>query len=541
MTPGTWTIEKIAFELERLEPPSPSVGWFCTYTPEEVLIAFGLCPVRIFGTGEHVREADAYLPTNLCPYVRSCLDGFLQGRYDSLAGVVMTTSCNAMCHLHSVWGGPLRQGPGGEGRDGTFFAHILDVPRILSEPAVEYYKFQVRRFIARCREFFAFSPPEDIAIPQDITIPPTISSPLESTARGGMRPCREGAHVGRLASSEDENPSCQGGAIFGIDAHAGGPAPSEDENTFGRGRSIFGIDDREKLRLWDAIRLCEETRALLHELYELRKLPNPPITGREALKIVKMAMSHDKRAFNQVMRQVVEAMRLGAVQEATAGAGTFRGKNLSIGGVREAPLGSPCNGKIAPCNEEIGMGVSTTATGTSTGAVRGKGRPRILVAGSLCPDAVIELIEDAGGLVVMDDLCAGLRYFWDGPTGEGEFPWKAGFTGGGAEQPGFGGGLDFDGDPVEYLARRYLWKPPCARMRDSAKRFELIWRLAGEFKIDGVVFYALKFCDPYLYDAPLLKSYLEKQHIPMLLLEGDYTAGSAGQLRTRIEAFLEML
>jgi benzoyl-CoA reductase/2-hydroxyglutaryl-CoA dehydratase subunit BcrC/BadD/HgdB len=63
----------------------------------------------------------------------------------------------------------------------------------------------------------------------------------------------------------------------------------------------------------------------------------------------------------------------------------------------------------------------------------------------------------------------------------------------------------------------------------------------AEFDVHGVICYTLKFCDTFLYDIPLLKKRLDAQNIPSLFLDSDYTPGTMGRLKTRIEAFLEML
>jgi benzoyl-CoA reductase/2-hydroxyglutaryl-CoA dehydratase subunit BcrC/BadD/HgdB len=57
----------------------------------------------------------------------------------------------------------------------------------------------------------------------------------------------------------------------------------------------------------------------------------------------------------------------------------------------------------------------------------------------------------------------------------------------------------------------------------------------------GVIYASLKFCDTYIYDYPQLKRFLDGEGIPVLRLESDYQDGHAGQLSTRIEAFVEML
>ena len=66
-------------------------------------------------------------------------------------------------------------------------------------------------------------------------------------------------------------------------------------------------------------------------------------------------------------------------------------------------------------------------------------------------------------------------------------------------------------------------------------------RLAKEYKADGVIHYNLQFCHTYANEAYLVEKRLEKEGIPVLRIETDYSSEDAGQLKTRIEAFLETL
>ncbi|MBI2932729.1 MAG: benzoyl-CoA reductase, bzd-type, subunit N [Planctomycetes bacterium] len=59
----------------------------------------------------------------------------------------------------------------------------------------------------------------------------------------------------------------------------------------------------------DAIRVCDENRALLEEIYGLRKDPHPPLTGREAMEMVLAGQLMDKREHNQLLRQALAALR----------------------------------------------------------------------------------------------------------------------------------------------------------------------------------------------------------------------------------------
>ena len=85
-------------------------------------------------------------------------------------------------------------------------------------------------------------------------------------------------------------------------------------------------------------------------------------------------------------------------------------------------------------------------------------------------------------------------------------------------------------------ARGLLSQFPCMRMEQASNRDELVRRCAGS--ADGIIYHTVQFCDNYAYEYAWLKDWLER---PMLLLETDYTRQSGGQVRTRIEAFLESL
>jgi bzd-type benzoyl-CoA reductase N subunit len=150
---------------------------------------------------------------------------------------------------------------------------------------------------------------------------------------------------------------------------------------------------------------------------------------------------------------------------------------------------------------------------------------RLMVVGGQVDDiAFIDLIENSGAWVVADDLCPGTREF---------FPDVA-----------------VTPDPIDGIAERYLRGIYCSRtfreMRGSyqeylEQRFGHIGRFAKDFKVDGVVLYIYKYCDPYGFDVPAMKSYIESAGIPVLYLEDEYSMSTIGRLRTRIQAFLEVL
>jgi benzoyl-CoA reductase/2-hydroxyglutaryl-CoA dehydratase subunit BcrC/BadD/HgdB len=65
--------------------------------------------------------------------------------------------------------------------------------------------------------------------------------------------------------------------------------------------------------------------------------------------------------------------------------------------------------------------------------------------------------------------------------------------------------------------------------------------LSKEYKVDGIILYVYKYCDPFGFEVPARKAYFDSLKIPVLYLVDEYSAGTIGRLRTRIQAFLEMI
>ena len=99
----------------------------------------------------------------------------------------------------------------------------------------------------------------------------------------------------------------------------------------------------------------------------------------------------------------------------------------------------------------------------------------------------------------------------------------------------------FSEDPLFCIAKYYLKREGCVRKRDFNSRIESIIKNYKNGNYKGVIIYNLKYCDPLTFYLPLIKDRLSKENIPTLIIDDDYTLGAKGQIRTRIEAFLEMV
>jgi len=222
-------------------------------------------------------------------------------------------------------------------------------------------------------------------------------------------------------------------------------------------------------KLRDAIKLYNRRRALLRELYELRKANPPLVSGTEITKVL------------------------------VAGMGI-------------------------PAAEHIELTQTFIAEVKKRPAPKADGLPRIFIWGNEIDDiAFIRLVEESGAHVVMDDLCTGSRFFWD------EVPETA--------------------DPLDGITTRYI-NIHCPRSNvpqtggreeDLENRYGYIRNFISDWQVNGVIFYIVRYCDTCELEGPDLREYLNSLKLPVLMIEDDYSTSTIGQLRTRIQAFLEMI
>ena len=144
-------------------------------------------------------------------------------------------------------------------------------------------------------------------------------------------------------------------------------------------------------------------------------------------------------------------------------------------------------------------------------------RARLMVMGGQLDDPeYIAVIESQGGLVVADRFCTGsIPHLTPVPESR---------------------------DPLTALARHVFARTDCPRMMgDFSGRIERIVNAVDEYRVDGVVIETIKFCDIWGYEAAAIVSALRERRIPVLRLEREYRLTGEGQLRTRIQAFLESM
>lgn len=151
-----------------------------------------------------------------------------------------------------------------------------------------------------------------------------------------------------------------------------------------------------------------------------------------------------------------------------------------------------------------------------------KDKPRIYIAGSpaIFPNLkIVSIVEEMGGVVVADESCAGDRNLYD-PVGNTENNLR---------------------DQIAAIASRYLAPCVCPSFTPNNDRLTAIHRMVSDHAVDGILYHVLKGCVVYDFEVHRVENALKDSGHPLLRIETDYTPEDVEQLRTRIEAFIEVL
>ncbi|MDP2914697.1 MAG: benzoyl-CoA reductase, bzd-type, subunit N [Candidatus Aminicenantes bacterium] len=239
------------------------LGYFCTYVPEEILIAADVLPVRILGSHEPQDVTEPHIFGMFCPFCRDCLAQGLQGRYEYLDGIMISQSCLHIRQAYTSW----------KLHVPVEFSYYLPMPHHLqSRRALPYLTGELEAFKKAVEEW-----------------------------------------TGTTITEEGLN----------------------------RG-----------------IEVMNRSRRLTRALYELRRRPDPPVTGLESMRVVAASQMVDKREYNEALQETIDRLP-----------------------------------------ERAG---------------RDGSRVRLMMLGSENDDvAFVGMVESLGAIFVIDDHCTGSRYFWN--------------------------------------------------------------------------------------------------------------------------------
>ena len=148
--------------------------------------------------------------------------------------------------------------------------------------------------------------------------------------------------------------------------------------------------------------------------------------------------------------------------------------------------------------------------------------PRILLTGAplIYPNfKVARIIESSGAIIAVDELCSGTQRLYE-PAVPKDWTMK---------------------EMVIAVADKYLLPCTCPCFVESADRVNRLQELVAEFAVQGVVYHNLRMCQLHDVESFGVKAALAKRNIPLLTVYSDYSHEDTPQLRTRVQAFIEMI
>jgi len=228
-------------------------------------------------------------------------------------------------------------------------------------------------------------------------------------------------------------------------------------------KSLEDLTGKPQGDLKGSIKLYNRIRSALLELSRMRKVSDPPLTGKEFIRLNHASLVGDPVFMADILEEFVKELR----------------------------------------------GKHRTAKG-----------PRLLITGPCIAQGdfmVLDLFDEFGAQIVVDDIVEGMRYYWRN--------------------------IETDGDLLHNLAVGYLReRRPWPHVVGSTKvRPENLFNLAREFGAQGIVWYELKYCECYDMESYYCAEQAAQKGIPFLRLVSEYQPEEKGLFRTRIEAFLETI
>ncbi|MHB9149483.1 MAG: 2-hydroxyacyl-CoA dehydratase subunit D [Thermoleophilia bacterium] len=241
------------------------------------------------------------------------------------------------------------------------------------------------------------------------------------------------------------------------------------------------LDER---RLLDSIAACDRKRALVAQLAARRASRDLPLAGADYLAVLVAATTMLPDEFTATLSTLLE----------------------------HPPAGEP------------GDAVPVVLSGTTFDNI-----------------ALAAAVESTGLYLAADDLSTGSRWYGvrvGASLAAATAATAAGTQAEGAETRGEAGGPTFT-DPWEALAYAYLSKPPCSVKEPSSPRADHLVGMVRSSGAEGVLFYLTKYCDSEQVEWPFIRDRLEREGIPVVMVEGDQKGEGSGALSTRLEAFRE--
>jgi benzoyl-CoA reductase/2-hydroxyglutaryl-CoA dehydratase subunit BcrC/BadD/HgdB len=266
-------------------------------------------------------------------------------------------------------------------------------------------------------------------------------------------------------------------------------------NLSGMIKSLESVQNKKSndKNLIKAIEICNEKRALLKKLQELFKTSPDVVKTSIYFNLVMSSMIEEPQAFIDELKEFI---------------------NTSKNSIKSDHINDRKSDKNP---EEIS---------------------RVMIVGNFINEENLwNIFDELDCRVAAEDLCSASRYFED-IYGSEELTETI-------NSPYYKEIKKLPENSIDRLltdiSLRYLFKPQCMRMSNLGVKVDEIKTRIKKNKVQGLIFISQKFCDNTLLFYPLLRQYLNDIKVPSLFLEIEHNNLSSGQIKTRIQAFIEII
>lgn len=262
--------------------------------------------------------------------------------------------------------------------------------------------------------------------------------------------------------------------ILGVPKHFSEPEGQEyfrkELESFTRKLEEFGGTELDSNKLSESIKLYNDIRKSLKQLYKYQAIGHQPIKWREVFDVVHAGFYLNRKKYLSLLQELLTELK--------------------------EKHGEPVIGNL-------------------------NGDARILISGSIIPPGdtkLINIIEQVGGRIVGDDLWSGLNPSLDVNIREAS---------------------------IKGIADAYINRVPHAALpfldMETDKRLKNLKQLIKDHKAQGVLYHTLRYCDAFSFKAGETKNVLKNEGVPMLEIHTEYAGSDVEAIRTRAEAFVELI
>ncbi|WP_299014837.1 double-cubane-cluster-containing anaerobic reductase [uncultured Photobacterium sp.] len=277
------------------------------------------------------------------------------------------------------------------------------------------------------------------------------------------------------------------------------------ETTCDGKKKMYEVLSRDKnMHVLELTQKPNEERAFKHWLAEVEELKEK-LEQTFQIKITEQKLRDAIKAMNEERRLILAIQKLGKHKPSIVSGYEVAQTRYRVAGYDQHQ--EQMKNFLTMAQERINQGYQAAPVHA----------PRILLTG--CPtghgtEKLIEIIEECGGVVVVQEACSGIKGVYEEVSEQG--------------------------DPLEAIARKHF-NIPCSCMTPNQKREEMLRTLARDYQANAVIDLVWQACHTYNVESVLIHDFVRNElGLPYMKVETDYSSSDREQLKVRVQTLLEL-